>query len=89
MKNTDMFYRKRITFVRMMNGMSMQDLADKLGLSKQAISKFETGDLKPSYVVMLGICKIFNLPNNFFIEKKINLSLNENKIEITPDEPKK
>ena len=78
----NIFYGNRLTLIRMLNGLSMQDLADKTGLSKQSISKFENGELKPAYATMVGIGKIFEMPDEYFTKKDVNIKLNGARVEI-------
>lgn len=78
----EMFYGNRLTLLRMLKGLSMQELADKTGLSKQAISKFESGELKPAYATMVGIGKIFDMPDEYFTKKEVNIKLNGSRVEI-------
>ena len=41
--------------------LSQEDLADKLGVSRQSISKWESGVVYPEMDKMVQLCKIFNL----------------------------
>ncbi len=83
MKTTDnsaLFQSNRLRLLRFYYGLSCQQLADKTGLSKQAISKFETGDLKPSLITMLGLCSFFEVPEDFFTKEIITLNCTGSKI---------
>ena len=82
MKTKHTFYGNRLTLMRMLSGLSMSELAHKSGLSKQAISKFEKGDLIPSYVVIIGFTKLFNVADDFFSIKNLDIRLIENQVEI-------
>ena len=42
-----MSFAKKIIELRKQNGLSQQDLADRLGVSRQAISRWETGAVQP------------------------------------------
>ncbi|MGM9849361.1 MAG: helix-turn-helix domain-containing protein [Bacilli bacterium] len=55
--------------------LSQEDLADKLGVSRQSISKWESGVVYPEMDKMVQLCKIFNLSmddllNNDVVEVK-------------------
>lgn len=39
--------------------MTLQQLADKLGVSRQAVHRLETSDMKPSSEMLMNICEIF------------------------------
>lgn len=46
---------------------SQEALAEQLGVSRQAVSKWETGESMPELSNLLSLCKIFNTtPNEFF-----------------------
>ena len=38
---------EKITLYRKKNGLSQEELAEKIGVSRQAVSKWETGDALP------------------------------------------
>ena len=39
---------KKMIELRKQNGLSQQDLADRLGVSRQALSRWETGAVQPT-----------------------------------------
>ena len=41
--------------------LSQEDLADKLGISRQSISKWESGVVYPEMDKMVQLCKLFNV----------------------------
>ena len=41
--------------------LSQEDLADKLGVSRQSISKWESGVVYPEMDKMVQLCKLFNV----------------------------
>ena len=45
-------------------GLSQQDLADKLGVSRQTINAIEKGDYNPTIKLCVGICRILGLTLN-------------------------
>lgn len=65
--------RIAITKARLSRGMSQRQLADKVGVSKQAIQKIEVGVLTPSLELAIKICKTL----------KIKIKINE--IELDGD----
>ena len=50
-----------LSFLRRREGLSQQDLADRLGLSKSAISMYENDARKPSFEVLEAIADYFNI----------------------------
>jgi len=49
---------------RHQKGLSQQELADKLGVSRQTINAIEKGDYNPTIRLCIGICKILGLTLN-------------------------
>ena len=45
-------------------GLSQQELADKLGVSRQTINAIEKGDYNPTIKLCVGICRILGLTLN-------------------------
>jgi Zn-dependent peptidase ImmA (M78 family) len=48
--------------------MTLQHLADQLNVSKQAVHRLESGEMKPSSELLLNVCEIFNKPYEYFRE---------------------
>ncbi len=51
-----------IAKLRSRNGLSQQDLADAIGVSRKTISTVETGRFTPSVVIALKIARHFKAP---------------------------
>ena len=82
------FNRDRLTALREAHGVTQDELADKIGTSKQHVSRWETGDLTPSTKTILKIANQFKVsPIYFFaqVSNKID-STEEGKGE--PNEPR-
>ena len=45
-------------------GLSQQELADKLGVSRQTINAIEKGDYNPTIKLCVGICRVLGLTLN-------------------------
>ena len=74
------FYGNRLRLIRFINGWSMVDLSSILGISKQAISKYDK--CKPSFSTMIGICSICKVPQDFFTKDKLSVSIIKNNVKI-------
>lgn len=61
---------KMIAKVRKDRGYSQQQLADKLNLSKQAVSNYETGKREPDYVTLEAIADALNVPMTMLISQE-------------------
>lgn len=60
---------EKIHALRIQHGMTMEDLANELGVQRSAINKYEKGivvNLKRSTI--LSLCKVFNVPSSYLLE---------------------
>jgi transcriptional regulator with XRE-family HTH domain len=80
MKNN--FHGNRLKWLRFQYDLSMGQLADKLEISKQSISKYESESMQPKAVIIAGICAIFNVEIWFFTNEEINVTMKGKKIDI-------
>jgi len=55
-----MSFRKNLEYLRKGKKLSQEELADKLGVSRQSVSKWESGAAYPETEKMLTMCKIFD-----------------------------
>ncbi|MHB8280003.1 MAG: helix-turn-helix domain-containing protein [Candidatus Humimicrobiaceae bacterium] len=62
----------RLREARIARGLSMQELAEKVNITRQSISQYELGDIQPSAEMLLKLVKEFQLPLAFFY-KEINI----------------
>ncbi|MEJ2514832.1 MAG: helix-turn-helix transcriptional regulator [Gammaproteobacteria bacterium] len=52
----------RLRDLRGERGWTQQDLADRLGVSRQTVNAIETGKYDPSLPVAFGLSRVFGLP---------------------------
>ena len=52
---------EKITHLRLSKGLSQETLAEKLSVSRQAVSKWERGEGKPDTYVLLKISEIYGV----------------------------
>ncbi len=57
---------ERIREARLARGMSAIDLASAIGVSRQAISKYELGSAEPSFAVLEALSNTLRMPISFF-----------------------
>ena len=62
---------EKIYSLRRKNGLSQEQLAEKIGVSRQAISKWETGTAIPDIEILLELSKIYGVTINDLLEPKI------------------
>ena len=60
-------------------GLSQQELADKLGVSRQTINAIEKGDYNPTIKLCVGICRVLGLTLNDLFWVETDLEKNEKK----------
>ena len=63
---------KKIAELRKKNNLSQEELADKVGVARQTISKWETGDTTPDINQVKIISKIFNISIDELVDNDIN-----------------
>ena len=60
-----MDFSNRIISARKSKGLSQEALADLIGVSRQAVSKWETGDAKPDLDKTITLCKALDLSMDY------------------------
>ncbi|WP_134684881.1 XRE family transcriptional regulator [Brevibacillus migulae] len=65
-KQEPQFNPKRLREARLVRGMTISDLAKKIGVSKQAISQFELGEHSPKQETVLVLINTLKFPKSFF-----------------------
>ena len=61
---------KAMKEARLGAGLSQQQLADRVGVSRQTIHAIEKGDYNPTIVLCIGICRVLGLTlNDLFWEE--------------------
>ena len=68
--NTNMI-AKYLQFLRKSRNYTQEDLAKKLDISRQAVSKWETGTAIPDLEVLLKISKLYDITINDILEPNI------------------
>lgn len=56
--------------LRVKSGLTQQQMADKLGLSRSTIGMYENGEREPSFEILENIADLFNVDMNYLIGKK-------------------
>ena len=62
-------YSNRIRELRRAKGMNQEQLAEQIGLTKQAISQYERGVRKPSFEIIEALCDFFNVSSDYLLGK--------------------
>lgn len=69
-----------LTYIRKLYGLTMEELAQKLNVSKQTVSKWESGKVKLSTSRLKQLTELFNFETNEYFTKELE-SLDEWKIQ--------
>lgn len=56
----------RLKSARLHKGVTQQQLADVLGISKQAVSQYENGNKKPNSAILIALSRYFDKPAGLF-----------------------
>ena len=72
----------RLTKLRKEHGFSQEDLADKLGVSRQAVSKWERGEATPDMDNLIELSKIYNISLDEVVGNKIEDKEDEAKVTV-------
>lgn len=62
-------YSNRIRELREAKSLSQDQLAEKLGITKQAVSQYERGVRKPSVPMLEALCDYFNVSSDYLLGK--------------------
>ena len=63
---------EKITYLRKREGMSQEDLAEQLSLSRQSVYKWETGESLPSMDNIKYLAKMFNVSFDYLMDDSID-----------------
>ena len=55
-----MNFGKNLQILRKMKNMTQEELAEKMNVSRQTISKWELGEILPEVEKLIGLCEMFN-----------------------------
>lgn len=58
---------QRIAFVRRAAGLSQEQLGERLGVTRQAVSKWESGQTVPDAITISRLCQVLNVSADFVL----------------------
>ena len=67
-----MSFAKKMIELRKQNGLSQQDLADRLGVSRQAISRWETGAVQPLADSVKSLAQVFQVSTDYLLNDDLD-----------------
>ena len=75
-----MNFAQKLTNLRIQNGYSQEKLAEKLYVSRQAVSKWEVGTTLPETDKIVAISNFFDVSIDYLLKENINLKSNSHGI---------
>ena len=74
---------EKIYSLRKQAGLSQEELADKLNVSRQTVSKWELGDSTPDFDKIVPLCNLFGITTEELLrDKKLDKDIDENKPDV-------
>ena len=73
----------KITDYRKKCGLSQETLAEKIGVSRQAVSKWETGDALPEITKLKSLADCFGVTVDFLLDENIDEYQPQNNVKTT------
>lgn len=80
-----MSFEGRLRQAREMAGLTQQDLAEKLGVTKNSISNYENGVSSPKWDILVKIFDVLRVDPNFLYQDDFSSELTETHI-LTPQQ---
>ena len=65
-----MSFSEKLFGLRKQAGMTQADLAEKLNVSRQAVSRWEMGTAKPEVDTLIAICDLFDVSLDYLLRNK-------------------
>jgi len=62
---------KHLSFLRKKHGLTQEELAEEIGVSRQAVSHWECGASMPDVAVLLELSKLYNMTINEILEPDV------------------
>ena len=78
----DIQIAKRLQGLRAKHGFSQEELAGKIGISRQAVSKWETGESSPDTDNLLALAKVYDLTIDKMLYSKNSTSDPKNVVNL-------
>ena len=75
-----MRFEEKIVELRKQKGLSQEELAERLGVSRQAVSRWELGNTLPDIPNLLQLCELFGVSADYLVrdEEQVAAMSNQN-----------
>lgn len=81
-----MRFGEKLSFLRKQRGMTQMDLAEKLDISRQAVSRWEQGISEPSTENLVSIGKLFDVTVDALVNEDVQLQIGSAVLVAEPEE---
>ena len=71
---------KKIARLRALMGLSQEQLADKVGVSRQSVSKWEIDQALPQIDKVILLCELFKVSTDELLSDRISLNVSEKEV---------
>jgi transcriptional regulator with XRE-family HTH domain len=72
--------KDRIRELRLSRNLTQEDFANILGVSRPAITKYETGEREPDYQTLIKISDYFGVSLDYLFGRKTQTAINQEKL---------
>ena len=62
-----MCFSEKLVRLRKSRGLTQENLAERLGVSRQAVARWEAGETTPELKTLIGICEVFGVSADYLI----------------------
>lgn len=83
-----MKFSDKLAKMRKANNLSQEQLADELGVTRQSVSKWESGDSYPDMAKIVQLCKVLNCTINDILDDEVVSEVKQEKTNETKDSNK-
>lgn len=80
---------ERLVQLRKEHGLSQEELAAKLGVSRQAVSKWERGEASPDTDNLIALAKLYQISLDELLDHKVETKEEKIEVDTSSDEKKK
>lgn len=80
-------FNDRLRSVRIARCLTLQKVADYLGISLRSYQKYESGDREPDYQILVCIADLFNVPIDWLLGRDEYLKSLGVSVDVSPEGP--
>ena len=82
-----MRFEEKIVELRKQKGLSQEELAQQLGVSRQAVSRWELGQTLPDIVNLVQLCELFGVSADYLVKDEVSdMQGGSEQVEVTAEQ---